>query len=78
MKLDKETLLKEHFWFLLALALPLALVSLILLWTTSSGLIAAPQKKIKDAENDLNRIKNKPKHPRWIDALKKRIQTASK
>ncbi len=77
MKLDKETLLKEHFWFLLALALPLALVSLILLWTTSSGLIAAPQKKIKDAEADLKRIQSsKPKHPRWTDKLKIREEAA--
>ncbi len=77
MKLDKETLLKEHFWFLLALALPLALVSLILLLYTSGNLIAAPQKKIKDAEAELQRIKgSKPKHPRWLDALKKREDLA--
>ena len=77
MKLDKETFLKEHFWFLLALAVPLALVSLVLLWTTSSSLIAAPQKKVKDAEADLQRIKgSKPKHPRWLDALKKREDLA--
>ena len=77
MKLDKETLLKEHFWFLLALAVPLALVSLILLWVTSAGPIAAKEKTIKDAEADLKRVQSsKPKHPRWLDALKKREDSA--
>lgn len=73
MKLDKETLMKEHFWFLLILVLPLALVSLVLLLVTSSDLIAAPEKKIKDTKGKLEGIGDvsKAKSPKWVEALDK-------
>lgn len=73
MKFDKETLMKEHFWFLLILVLPLVLVSLVLLLATSSDLIAAPEKKIKDTKTKLESISPtaQPKNPKWVEALNK-------
>jgi len=47
MKLDKEKLLKHHFWIGVAIALPLPIVCLLLLSTQVSGVIDSAKTKIE-------------------------------
>src|SRR6476619_538613 len=47
-KFDKDTLLKQRFWVLLAIALPCALLGLLTLVTTVAADIAADRKKVDD------------------------------
>jgi hypothetical protein len=72
MKLDKETLIKEHFWFLLGLVVALALLSLILVTTTTSKAIADVQKTYDDNKKSVERIagpQSQPKTRPWQDKL---------
>jgi hypothetical protein len=70
MKLDKETVLKQHFWFLLGLMAPLILVALILLWTSAAGSIAEAKQKVKESGDRLDGVaKSTPKNQKWMDAL---------
>jgi hypothetical protein len=55
MKLDKETLLKQKFWILLLVTLPLTLGAIFLLVTSVSGEISAKRKKV---ESDLKAFKS--------------------
>jgi hypothetical protein len=76
MKLDKDTLVKEHFWFLLGLLVVMVLLSLVLLWTTTGGAIAKEKKTFEDQKRNLEGIpKSGPKNINWIsrqdDKLKK-------
>ncbi len=43
MKLDKETFIKYHFWYMLGLLFPLIFLTLIMLWTSTAGAVAAKQ-----------------------------------
>ena len=77
MKLDKETFIKEHFWFLLGLLVPLVLISLILLWATSSSIIAGQEKNVKDTKSKLQNIPNsQPKNTEWMKRLDERDNLA--
>jgi hypothetical protein len=37
MKLDKESFIKHHFWYLMGLLMPLIFLALIFLWTSTAG-----------------------------------------
>ncbi|HEV3203230.1 MAG TPA: hypothetical protein VGY77_02550 [Gemmataceae bacterium] len=77
MKLDKETLIKEHFWFLLSLLVPLVLISMILLGSTSTTIIAGQEKNVKDAKTKLESIpKSGPKNSQWMEKLEVRDKLA--
>lgn len=71
MKLDKETVIKQQFWFLLMAYVPLVLIALIMLWTSVAGAIEEKRKKVESAEKALSGIKD-PKNDSWIAALQVR------
>jgi hypothetical protein len=77
MKLDKETLIKEHFWFLLGLATFLVVLSLIFLLTTASSAIEEQEKKFKSQKSELERIgKSEPKNAEWKKSYETRFEAA--
>ena len=73
MKLDKETFIKYHFWYMLGLLFPLIFLTLIMLWTSTAGAVAAKQALIDKSEKDLNGVvKTEPRNQKWVDALEKK------
>src|SRR5258708_2955836 len=68
MKFDKETILKQRFWFLLALAVPLTLVAFFILMTKVRGDINNNRKKL---EGDLAGAgKGSPiRNQQWVDQM---------
>jgi hypothetical protein len=77
MKLDKDTVIKHHFWFLLATAMPLALIGIVLLMTVVSSLIASNRKKL---ESDLKgtKVSDPAKNDVWMQQIKKRVAEMKK
>lgn len=79
MKLDKETVIKQRFWFLLGLLIPLVLLGFVIVWTSAAGEIEekeiAFQKSVKSIEAV---AKGQPKNPSWVEILKERENEASK
>src|SRR5262245_54035189 len=77
MKLDKETFIKEHFWFLLGLTVVLVLLSLVLIWTTAPSAIASQQKTFDEQKKKLEAIKpGQAKNARWVESYAKRLEAA--
>jgi hypothetical protein len=77
MKVEKEVLIKHHFWILLAVLIPLVLIAMIVLWTATASAIEAKEKAFKDSEKSLQGI-NKPKNDKWLVALKVRANEVAK
>lgn len=48
MKVDKDLLIKHHFWIMLGVAVPLALVAILMLMTAVSASIASQRKSLED------------------------------
>jgi hypothetical protein len=71
MQVDKESLIKYHFWILLGIYMPLALIGLLLLWTSVSGAVDEKAAKLKKTKDDL-KAANKPDHKneKWTAVLK--------
>jgi hypothetical protein len=79
MKLDKETFIKQHFWFLLGLFVPLVLIALILLWTSTAAAIEAHRKKIEETEKSLKGITaSTPKNQKWMAELDEKEKSTEK
>jgi hypothetical protein len=70
MKLDKETLIKQRFWVLAGLEVPLVLMALVVLVFGVRATVVAEQKKIEDQIDKPKGIKD-PKNQAWIDRLNK-------
>jgi hypothetical protein len=69
MKLDKENLLKHHFWIGLGVVVPLLLAALCLLWFSVSKDITSKQGEVTKAREDLEKITSgTPKNARWLAA----------
>jgi hypothetical protein len=68
MKVDKEALLKQHFWILLTLLLVLPIVCLIILWTSASAKVEDAERTVKSTEDKLTKISN-PKNQKFLDKL---------
>jgi hypothetical protein len=68
MKVDKEVLMKQHFWILLSLAALLPLICLFILWTNASDAVEGKKKEVTATKDRLNKIKN-PKNEKWLTAL---------
>ncbi|HEV2945881.1 MAG TPA: hypothetical protein VGX70_00800, partial [Gemmataceae bacterium] len=68
MKVDKEVLIKQHFWILLSLAALLPLICLFILWTYASDSVEGKKKEVTATKDRLNKIKN-PKNDKWLAAL---------
>jgi hypothetical protein len=75
MKLDKETFIKYHFWYMLGLLVPLIFLVLIMLWTSTAGAVSDLQKKIDDKKNALQGVlKSEAKNQKWVDVLDKKLK----
>jgi hypothetical protein len=73
MKLDKDTFVKHHFWFLLALLFPLIFLAMIMLWTSTASAIAEQQAKYEGAVKKVAGLPGQgPKNIKWIEALSKK------
>ncbi len=70
MKVDKESFIKHHFWYLLGILIPLAFLAMILLWTGTAGAIANYEKKFETGKNNIeNLAKGQPKNQEWVNKL---------
>jgi hypothetical protein len=79
MKLDKEYLVKHHFWFLLATYTPMVLLGLILLWTSVAGAIDGEAKAIGKAKDEVKKYaKGDVKNDKWISAFKAKADKLAK
>jgi len=76
MKLDKETLVKQRFWILLGVFVPLVLIVLLVLSASVSGKIADERKAFEDSQKALSGINN-PKNVKFIEILNKKKTTLS-
>lgn len=78
MKLDKETFVKHHFWYLLGILVPLIFLALFLLWSGTAGAIEENQKKLEDKKKLLEGIAGQKILPnsKWIAELDKREKAA--
>jgi hypothetical protein len=74
MKLDKDTLLKQRFWLLLALSVPLAVIGLVLLSTSVPSVIAKERKEVDKALSSIKTFGD-PKSREWVE-LADQIATA--
>jgi hypothetical protein len=70
MKFDKDTLVKQRFWFLLAVSVPLAIVGLFMLSSTVRSGIEAGRKKVDGSLKNLKAFGD-PKSREWVDLVDK-------
>jgi len=68
MKVDKEVLLKQHFWILLVLVVVLPLVCLLILWTSASAKVEDAEKTVKVVEQKLINITS-PKNDKFVKVV---------
>jgi hypothetical protein len=69
MKLDKETLIKNRFWVLVAAVVPLVLIAFVVLWFGVRSAIAKKQAAVDQVMKEPGGIKD-TRNQRGIDALK--------
>src|ERR1700682_3368976 len=74
MKLDKETVIKHRFWFLLGIVVPLVLVVLCVLKFGVAPEVQAKEKEFKDAKTNVSGITN-PKNDVFIKLVKDKETT---
>lgn len=74
-KIDKEALIKHHFWILLGVFVPLVLLTLILLWTSVAAVIAEKHDTLTKVKEEVKGI-SKPniKNELWLAVLQKKEQ----
>ena len=77
MKLDKETIVKQRFWFLLLVAVPLILGAFFILMTTVRAAINANRKKL---DGDLKSAGSGGviRNQEWVDAMEKKAKEMAK
>ncbi len=72
MKFDKETILKQRFWFLLALAVPLTLGAFFILMTTVRAQITANRNKLN---SDLKSVSASDiKNEKWVKVMEEKAK----
>jgi hypothetical protein len=70
MKVDKESFIKHHFWYLLGILIPLTFLAMILLWTGTAGAIDSYEKKFETGKKSIETLaKGLPKNQKWVDTL---------
>ena len=75
MKLEKESFIKYHFWYMLGLLFPLIFLTLIMLWTSTAGAVAAKQKDVDESKKKLDGVvKGEARNQKWVDALEKKLK----
>jgi hypothetical protein len=67
---NKEQLLKHHFWILSGCYLLVVLIPLVLLGTGVSDSITKEQQTLESAKKDIKGVTN-PKNQKWVDAFEK-------
>src|SRR5689334_8481673 len=72
MKLDKETLIKERFWFLL----PFVAIFILVAWICVLGVRGVAQENYKKADATNGQLvgitrESEVKNPQWIEAMEK-------
>lgn len=73
MKIDKEFVVKYHFWILLGVYAPMALVALLLVWTTVAGAVDQGASELKKTKEGLGKASGSNlKNNAWIDVLRKK------
>lgn len=73
MKVDKDKLKKHHFWILLGIVPLLVLIAVLMISSGVGAAIAAKQKDIKSAEDEL-KAKSNPKPDALIARLDKQVE----
>jgi hypothetical protein len=67
---NKEQLIKHHFWILSACYLLVVLIPLFLLWTGVSGAILKEKEDLEKTKKNVSGYKD-PKNQKWVDAYTK-------
>jgi hypothetical protein len=75
MKLDKDTLIKQRFWVLLALSVPLTLIALFLLWFVVPSVTSQERKKVETNREKLKGVRDL-KNDSWIKLAKEAADRA--
>jgi hypothetical protein len=70
MKFDKDTLIKHRFWILLGVAVPLSLLSLLILATVVSARISKARKSLEDELGKVEKYKDKIMNDRWVAVMR--------
>jgi hypothetical protein len=77
MKVDKEFLIKNHFWILLFTAVGLAVVGWLLLLVTVPSTVGAEREKVQKAW-DAGKNHKDFKHPQYVEKAQKEADTLNK
>lgn len=67
-KIDKETLIKHHFWILLGVSVLLVVIALIVLPTSVGSTVEDKEKEFASAKQSLQSVKD-VKNKAWVEAL---------
>jgi len=70
MNFDKDALIKNRFWVLLAGVVPLVIIAIIILVTVVTASIAADKKALEDARKDAEGPFPEPKNPKFVEVMK--------
>lgn len=76
MQVDKEKLIKHHFWILLGVSVPLVLIAYLILAFSVSGKVKAEQDKVENMKKSLDGITN-PKNGDHLAQYQKRSEKVS-
>jgi hypothetical protein len=74
MKVDKELLVKQHFWVLLAAYTPMVFLALVLLWTSVAAAIDKKADEIKKLKEKVAAASKNARNTYWIDAMGEKAQ----
>src|ERR1700730_15130634 len=76
MKFDKDTIIKNRFWILLSLFVPLVFASVLLLYITVGSAGQEQRKRIEASEGEFEKLGKPLRNDAWVPALKIRNQKA--
>src|SRR5262249_21961572 len=69
-KIDKDVLIKHHFWILTGTFFLFALIPLLVLGTSVSATVSKEKTALASEEKRIRDVNN-PKNDKWVDAYKK-------
>jgi hypothetical protein len=76
-KIDKEQLIKHHFWILTGTFFLFTLIPLSCLGMRVSGMVDQATLEVNAAENKIKSLKE-PRNPKWVTAYKKQDEFVDK
>ena len=77
MQVDKETLIKHHYWILLGIAIPLELIVLLIIAFSVSGKVEAEKAKVETSKKTLDGI-TQPKNQAWLTQFERNKKVSGK